>query len=160
MKYVIAVLLIIGGTWNMWFAFTLNRPGNFQAGGMCYVVCWFMLAMSSLNDPNWSPRRWGIRKCRHCDARRLSGRGMDEHMDEAHPIKWGGMSFYNTPLLESFTKPPRMPGLIEVPMTRMERFRTYLPWSWRSNHVTKLIREPNAPTTFKMRRYLTPESNA
>ena len=53
-----------------------------------------------------------------------------------------------------------MPGLIDVPMTRMERFRTYLPWSWRSNHVTKLIRDPNAPTTIKMRRYLTPENNA
>jgi len=94
MRYVIAVMLIFGGTLNMWFAFTQNRLGNFQAGGMCYIVCWYMLATLSMYDQ--SPRRWGIRKCKHCDARRLSGRGMDEHMDEAHPVKWGGMGFYRT----------------------------------------------------------------
>lgn len=61
-------------------------------------------------------------------------------------------------LLKSFLVPVHMPGMIEVQLTRMERLRTYLPWSWRSNHATKWIHDPNTPDTLRMRRMLTPET--
>lgn len=44
----------------------------------------------------------------------------------------------------------RWAWMIEVPLTRVERLRTYLPWSWNSNHATKWVLDPNAPKTIRV----------
>lgn len=54
--------------------------------------------------------------------------------------------------LERFAKVLRLPCQIEMPKTLFERIRSYLPWSWDSNHKTKWVHDPLAPKFLKFRR--------
>jgi len=55
--------------------------------------------------------------------------------------------------LEEFCKVRLFPGQERVPLTRWEKIKSYLPFTWRSNHETKIINKPlEHPVTIKFYR--------